>query len=588
MTTQTLISWNLNDLYTSFNDPLVKKDLNDLDLKCTDFQKTFEPSKGGYDSHTLLKALKQYEEIQELSGRLMSFAYLLFSTKSTQDEVKIFFQNTQDQVTQSYSKVLFFTLHLTKTKESDLNAFYENSKELKFYKPWIDSVRLYKDHQLSDEIEQILFEKSVAGRQAFERLYEETLTSISEDHEGKPYSFSDILNLFAEKDESKRYLGATLLNKALEKNSSLLTLITNTLAKDKEIEDRWRGYKTPMSSRHLSNQVEEDVVEALIKTVKKNYPKLSHRYYALKAKWMKKEKLEYWDRNAPLEDSSATLMSWDEAKETVLSAYGAFSATTKEIAARFFDHNWIDANPSLGKDSGAYSHPTVPSVHPYILMNFHGKLRDVMTLAHELGHGIHQVLSAPQGPLLSDTPLTLAETASVFGEMLTFKSLLKKTTSTQEKKALIAAKVEDMLNTVVRQVAFYEFEKQVHLKRKEGELSSKELNEIWLSTQKEALGEAVNLDPLVSNYWSYISHFIRSPFYVYAYAFGDCLVNSLYAVYEKGFDDFQETYLTFLKAGGSKNYKELLAMFNLDPTKEDFWQNGLSLIESFIDELEAL
>jgi oligoendopeptidase F len=374
----------------------------------------------------------------------------------------------------------------------------------------------------------------------------------------------------------------------LGENSRLFTLITNTLAKDKEISDRWRGFADVADSRHLANRVEREVVDALAEAVRNAHPRLSHRYYAMKARWLGLERLEHYDRNAPLPQTPNATIPWREARETVLSAYGAFAPEMAEIASRFFDRGWIDAPVRPGKAPGAFAHPTVPSVHPYVLLNYQGKPRDVMTLAHELGHGVHQVLAGGQGALMSATPLTLAETASVFGEMLTFRNLLDRTTDLRERKAMLAQKVEDMINTVVRQIAFYEFERKVHVERRSGELTAERLGEVWMQVQAESLGPSIHLGEGYDTFWSYIPHFIHSPFYVYAYAFGDCLVNSLFAVYQSAAKGFQEKYFDMLRAGGTKHHRELLAPFGLDASDPGFWNQGLSVIEGFIDELERL
>ena len=376
------------------------------------------------------------------------------------------------------------------------------------------------------------------------------------------------------------------MSRGLARNMRVLTLITNTLAKDKEIEDQWRRYPSPVSYRNLSNQVEDKVVEALVEAVKANYKNLAHRYYRLKAKWFGVRKLNTWDRNAPLPEDSNRRYSWDQAKEVVLSAYGGFAPEMAAIAGRFFAQRWIDAPPMPGKDSGAFCHPTVPSVHPYGMMNFHGKARDVMTLAHELGHGVHQVLAAPRGALMSDTPLTLAETASVFGEMLTFRAMLEGEKSAKRRRILLAGKVEDMMNTVIRQVAFHQFEECVHAERPKGELGAERLGDIWMEVQRESLGPAFRFDDDYRHFWAYIPHFLHAPFYVYAYAFGDCLVNSLYDVFQQGHPGFQAKYFDMLKAGGTLGHRELLAPFGLDASDPAFWQRGLGVISGFIDELE--
>ena len=368
----------------------------------------------------------------------------------------------------------------------------------------------------------------------------------------------------------------------------LFARITNTLAKEKEIEDRWRKLPTPQTGRHLSNDVEPEVVEALRDAVVAAYPRLSHRYYALKARWLGLDKLQVWDRNAPLPQEDDRKIGWDEARATVLGAYAGFDPRMAELAAPFFERGWIDAPVKPGKAPGAFAHPTVTEVHPYVLLNYLGKSRDVMTLAHELGHGVHQRLAAGQGELLASTPLTLAETASVFGEMLTFRRLLEAAPDAGRRKVLLASKVEDMINTVVRQIAFYDFESKLHAARREGELTPDDINALWMSVQTESLGPAFEFMPGYETFWSYIPHFIHSPFYVYAYAFGDGLVNALYAVYEQGEPGFQDRYFEMLEAGGSKHHKELLAPFGLDATDPAFWDKGLGLIAAMIDELEAM
>ncbi len=497
-----------------------------------------------------------------------------------------FYQNTQEKITVLSSQILFYTLAINKIDDKDMDAKLK-SAALKKYAPWLRDVRAFKPYQLSDDLEKLLHEKSVAGRAAWTRLFDETIASLRFSVGGKKMTEPEAFNLLSHKEAAVRKKAALAIGKVFKERAPLFTLITNTLAKDKEIEDRWRGFKHPISSRNVSNYIEDDVVDALLVSVRKSYPKLSHRYYALKAKWFGKKSLDYWDRNAPLPGDADRQYSWSEAKELVLDAYGRFSPALASVGKRFFDKPWIDALVTPGKSPGAFAHPTVPSVHPYLLVNFQGKARDVMTLAHELGHGVHQVLSARQGALMCDTPLTLAETASVFGEQLTFREMVRREKNAKRRKRLIAGKVEDMLNTVVRQIAFLEFEKRVHGERQQGELTAERISDIWMDVQGESLGPAIKLHGDYRYFWTYIPHFIHTPFYVYAYAFGDCLVNSLYAVYEKGkVKDFEKKYLAMLEAGGTLRHKELLAPFGLDASKPDFWQQGLNIISDFIDELE--
>ena len=584
-----LPKWDLSDLFKGVDDPLIEETYNHIEKTIDSF---VEKYKEDFINHNitpqkLFDAISDYELIEEHFYKILSFAFLGFAANSNDEKIVAFYQNAQEKCNILSTKLIFMTLIINKITDEALEKCYENCEALKDYKPWIDGHRLFKKYQLSEDLERLIHEKATTSSYAWERLYEESLNDIKIKDGEKTLTLSDILNNISSNDEKIREKSANQLSSSLKDKMPILSLAMNTILKDKEITDSWRKYPNPTTPRHLSNQVEEEVVEALANCVKQNYSNLSHRYYSLKAKWMGKEKIEYWDRNAPL-SSDEKIYSWEDAKKIVFNSYYNFSPTLAQLVQKFFDNDWIDAEPRPGKDSGAFSHPTYIRAHPYILMNYYGKRRDIMTLAHEIGHGAHQILSNDQPQLLCDTPLTVAETASVFGEMLTFKELIKESGSNEEKKLLIAAKVEDMLNTVVRQIAFYEFEKEIHNERKLGEISTKKFEDIWMKTQKEALGDSVNLDEIIRPYWSYVTHFVRSPFYVYAYAFGDCLVNSLYGLYEKGHEDFEEKYLELLRAGGSKRYDELLKPFGLDAKDPSFWQNGLDVIANLIDDLESL
>jgi oligoendopeptidase F len=498
-----------------------------------------------------------------------------------------FYQTMQERTTDISAEVLFFTLELNRLEESALQDKMA-APGLARYGPWLRDVRAFREHQLSDELERLLHEKHVAGRAAWVRLFDETMAALRFPLDGESLTSAEILNKMTDRDGAVRKAAGQSLGRVLGENLRVFALITNTLAKDKEIEDAWRNFERPVSSRNLGNFVEDEVVDALVRAVRSAYPRLAHRYFALKAKWFGVERLPYWDRNAPLPEDEDRVIPWDEARHTVLEAYAAFCGPLAEVGGRFFEHAWIDAPVRAGKAPGAFAHPTVPSAHPYLLLNYQGRTRDVMTLAHELGHGVHQVLAGPQGHLMSDTPLTLAETASVFGEMLTFQALLTAETDAKRRKVMLASKVEDMLNTVVRQVAMHGFETRVHDERGAGELLPERLGEIWLETQEECLGPALRFEDEYRNYWAYIPHFIHVPFYVYAYAFGDCLVNSLYAVYQGAGAGFAEKYLDMLRAGGTKRHRELLAPFGLDASEPAFWTEGLNVISGFIDELEGM
>ncbi len=583
--------WDLSDLYSAPDAPEVQRDLEAGAVEARRIKEAYQGKLGelAKDGAKLAEPVLAYEKLGDVLGKLGSFAGLLYAANQADPQRAKFYGDVSEKLTQIHTDLIFFELELNQI-DDDVLAKALTAPALARLKPWFDDLRKEKPHQLEEKIERLFTEKGQTGRGAFARLFGETMTGLRFDVAGEadPLTLEPTLNLLSDPSEPRRKAAAESLAKVFGDNIRLFTLITNTLAKDKEISNRWRGYKDVADSRHLANRVEAPVVDALVKSVRAAYPRLSHRYYALKAKWLGMEKLSHWDRNAPLPDKPERVYSWKEAEKTVLDAYGAFAPDMASIAKQFFDNRWIDAPVREGKAQGAFSASTVPSVHPYVLMNYQGKPRDVMTLAHELGHGVHQWLARDQGPLLAPTPLTLAETASVFGEMLTFKAMLAATSDRTERKAMIAGKVEDMLNTVVRQIAFYTFERKVHEARQEGELTSDQINQFWMEVQSESLGPAIDLKPGYEVFWSYVPHFINSPFYVYAYAFGDCLVNSLYGLYQEAHPGFVAKYFDMLKAGGSKHHSDMLAPFGLDARDPEFWNKGLRVIEDMISELEGM
>jgi oligoendopeptidase F len=586
-----LPEWRLEDLYASPEDPALARDFETAAGEAARMKAAYQGKLQDLARNpaALAEAVQAYERLADLMGRLGSYAGLLYSADQSDPARAKFYGDTSEKLTRISADLIFFELELNKIEDEALAAALKHPA-LARYAPWFRDLRREKPYQLDEEIEQLFHEKAQTARAAWNRLFDETLAALRFPVEGydQPLALEPTLNLLSNHEETQRRAAAEALAHVFKENLRLFTLITNTLAKDKEISDRWRGFKDVADSRHLANRVEAPVVNALVASVRASYPRLAHRYYAMKARWLGKERLAHWDRNAPLPDRPERIIPWQEARELVLAAYADFAPEMARIARQFFDKGWIDAPVRRGKAPGAFSHPTVPSAHPYVLLNYQGKSRDVMTLAHELGHGVHQVLAAPQGALLAPTPLTLAETASVFGEMLTFRALLKSTASPRERKALIASKVEDMLSTVVRQIAFYTFERKVHEERRQGELTADRINALWLEVQSESLGPAIELKPGYEVFWTYIPHFIHSPFYVYAYAFGDCLVNSLYALYEQAHPGFVAKYMEMLVAGGSKHHSELLAPFGLDASRPEFWAKGLQLLERMIDELEQL
>jgi oligoendopeptidase F len=568
-----LPAWDLSDLYPAPDSPELEADFARAEAAAKAFASAYA---GKLADVPLEPAIAEYERIQEILGRIGSYSGLLFAGDSSDPERGQFYQTVNERITAISTHLLFFTLELNRMDEAPDAGRYAS---------WLRDLRVFRPHQLSDEVEKLLHEKEVAGASAWSRLFDETTAGMRVPFAGESLTVSATLNKLSDSNRSVREAAGKAIGTAFGDRIKLFSLITNTLAKDKEIDDTWRHYPKPSSYRNRSNMVEDEVVDALVTAVRESYGRLSHRYYKMKAGWLGLEKLQHWDRNAPLPGDDDTVIPWDDARDRVLSAYGAFSPELASVGKRFFDNAWIDAAPNPGKSGGAFAHSTVPSVHPYLLLNYHGKTRDVMTLAHELGHGVHQVLAGAQGSLMSHTPLTLAETASVFGEMLTFRALLDGASPAQ-KRIMLASKVEDMLNTVVRQIAFYQFETRVHDERRSGEILPERLGEIWMQVQIESLGPAFEFTPEYSVFWSYIPHFIHSPFYVYAYAFGDCLVNALYSVFQNGHPGFQAKYLDMLRAGGTKRHKELLAPFGLDASDPAFWTKGLDVVSGFIDELE--
>jgi oligoendopeptidase F len=582
-----LPEWNLDDLYAGEDAAELKRDLDWLEQACASFATDYEGKLGTLDAAGMLDCVLRNEKINQIAGRIMSYAGLRYYQLTTDSGRAKFMSDMQERITNFTTPLVFFTLELNTLEDNHLDTLLERNADLARYKPIFNRIRAMKPYQLSDEMEKFLHDMGVVG-DAWERLFDETIASLKFDVDGETMGIEGTLNLLTDPDRATREAGARELADVFTENVKTFARVHNTQAKEKEIMDRWRGMETAQTGRHLSNQVEPEVVEALRNAVVSAYPKLSHRYYALKKKWLGLDTMQVWDRNAPLPMEDPKIVDWPTAEKMVMDAYSAFDPRMGELAEPFFRKGWIDAGVKPGKAPGAFAHPTVTDVHPYVMLNYLGKPRDVMTLAHELGHGVHQVLAAGQGEMLSSTPLTLAETASVFGEMLAFRKMLEKAKTPAERKVLLAGKVEDMINTVVRQIAFYDFECKLHDARRGGELTPDDINALWMSVQAESLGPEFEFMDGYETFWAYIPHFVHSPFYVYAYAFGDGLVNALYAVYEEGKPGFEDKYFDMLKAGGSKHHKELLAPFGLDASDPAFWDKGLSMISGMIDELEAM
>ena len=578
---ENLPNWNLHDFYSSFRDEQISKDLSLFKKFTENFKKKYKDKLLSYSS-TFEGIIEEYENGNEIGDKLGNFAFLTYATNMDVPEIVQFYQDINEKLTEISSNLIFFTNEINENSNENFQKLVNGSGK---YKNWLVNIRRFKDHQLDEKSEQIILDKNLTANSSWVRFFEEQINDLKFKIDGKDLNSAAALNLLSDHDEKVRKIAADSVESVFKSNVKTFTFITNTLAKDKITNDKWRNYNSPVASRNLSNNVENEVVEALSKSVTSNYKNISHRYYEIKSNIFKKNKLDYWDRNAPYPNSPKKLIKWEEAKDIVLRSYANFDESFKDIVLLFFQNNWIDAELKSGKSPGAFAASTIPSIHPYILTNFHGKTRDVMTLAHELGHGCHQYLSAKQGLLLSSTPLTLAETASVFGEMMTFRTLLNESNE-DTKKFLLASKIEDMINTVIRQISFFEFEKLIHSARKNGELSSDQICEFWMSTQSESLGPHIKLTDGYKYFWTYIPHFIHTPFYVYAYAFGDCLVNVLIQLYDEGLPDFKDHYINLLKSGGAKHYSEVLKPFDIDLKNQQSWQKGLSMISGLIDEFE--
>ena len=582
--------WNLSDLYKDIKDSQIEKDLETYKRQNKKLAKDYKGKIASLSNEEFYKSLQLVEKNSVLGSKLAVFAYLNMVTKMKNQEAVAFYQNVDEKMTEYSKPSIFYTLEINQLPDSKFKELLKD-KKIRAYKPFLERVRRFKAHELPEDQEAIFLDKSVTSGSAWRRLYDEHSAKLVYTVDGKNYNDAEISKLMQDKDSKVREKAGKELNRVSKENSSLFTFIYNMIVKDKAISDSHRKYKTPVAARNLDNQVDEKALEALVNSVRTQYNNISDRFYKLKAKWLGVKKIQYWDRNAPLPFSDDKHYSWEESVKIVLEAYKSFSPKWQKLALPFFDseHSWIDVPPRDGKRSGAFAMPLPAKFHPYLMLNFVGKQNDVLTLAHELGHGCHMRLSIKQGELNDDTPMILAEVASVFAEMMTFQSLLANLDDDKAKLCLIAGKVNDMINTSLRQIAFHCFETRVHAERQKGELSAERIEEIWLEEMQTSLGEHVVVDENSRYIWSIVSHFFHSPFYVYAYSFADCLVNSLYQVYQEGsVKNFPEKYMEMLSQTGIKRYDELLKPFGLDAKSPEFWNKGLSLISSYIDELERL
>ena len=587
----TLPEWNLADLYAGREDPKIEADLaaakaaNDelVKLKGRFTALRTDPRHLG---EVLDHGIGLYEKATNGLWGVGAYAALSASVARDDPAWAKFEADLRARSSQIAADSLFFTLELNQLEDSEIEMAFKAHPPAARWRPWMRRVRLSRPHELTADLERLLIDRGPAVAN-WTRLFDETLARLTAKVGRENLTLSEALNRLSDPDGARRKQAAQGLAKALEERTPVLALSMNTLAFEKQVEDRWRKYPDPAASRHLANEVDADAVQALEAAVVEAYPSVSHRYYALKAKVMGRKTLDYWDRNAPLDTAAPRTYGWDEARGMVLESFADLAPKFADTAQSFFTHPWIDARPRPGKQSGAYSHPVTADRHPYVFMNYMGERRDVLTLAHELGHAVHQTLCAPLGTLLADTPLTLAETASIFGEGLVFERLLA-SASKQERMGLLAGKIEDGLNTVVRQIAFHRFETQFHAMRQEGELAPEDISALWLEVMAESLGPAVKLNPGYEHYWAYVSHFVHAPFYVYAYAFGDLLVRGLM---EKRREDpvaFAPLYEDLLAAGGTRTYVEALKPFGLNPREKAFWAAGMSQLERLVDEFDDL
>ncbi len=580
------INWDLSDLYKSSNDPQLQKDKKEVLKAADNFAKKYKGKVAKLSADEFKVLLEEYEKIQDKGGKIGSFAYLQWSTDTSNSEYGKLVQESNELSSELSQKLVFFDVEWLKVDSEKAQALIDDPK-LSFYSHYLDSSRRYKKHVLEEQQEQIMSAKSVTGRSAWVRFFDETLGAAEFHIDGNSLTEQEALSKLHEGDQKIRKKAHAALTKTFNDLSRTLTFIFNTILADKSTNDRFRNYKSWVSSRNLANETDDETVEALVEAVTSNYD-LVQRYYKLKADLLGLDEMKDYDRYAPIIENEETI-SWSKAKEMVLDAYTNFHPQMGDITKKFFEENWIDAAIKQGKRGGAYSASTVPSVHPYVFMNFDGRIRDVQTLAHELGHGVHQYLSRQQGPLQAGTPLTTAETASVFGEMLVFQKLLKEIEDPKERLALITGKIDDTIATVFRQISMNRFEDAMHTaRREEGELTTERFSELWMEEQTKLYGDSVTLTDEYGIWWSYIPHFLHTPGYVYAYAFGELLVMALYEEFTERPNGFADKYMELLSAGGSEWPHELVAKMGLDITDPDFWNKGLNSLERMIEEAEAL
>ncbi len=577
------VRWDLSHLYP--NESALRGDLETLILDAEKFCRFWRGRVASLNAVQMKEAISEYEQIQERDGRIITYAYLSWSTATVDPERGALLQHVRECSTQITKNLLFFGLEWMRVGDAHAQMLMQDD-ELVSYRHFLECERLLKDYTLSEAEEKVLAEMGVTGRSAWMRYFTETISRMRFFLRGEELSQQHLLTKLHAPDRELRKDAAESFSRGLAVNEHTITFIFNTLLGDKATLDRMRGLPHWLKSRNLGNQIADETAEALIQSVVSRYD-LVRRYYELKSKVLGIHPLYDYDRYAPVGESH-TFYSWKDAQQITLESYGGFHPLLAEVAERFFEENWIDAPIQEGKQGGAFSHGAVPSVHPYVLLNYAGRARDVQTLAHELGHGVHQFLSREQGYLQASTPLTTAETASVFGEMLTFQRLLAKETDPQNRLALLISKIDDTMATVFRQVSMNRFEHTIHTARREqGELSSDKFAEYWMATQSEMFGDSMILTEQYRSWWSYIPHFLHTPGYVYAYAFGELLVLALYTRYLESPDEFPDQYIALMRAGGSDWPHILVGRLGVDLHDPEFWDKGLGEIEKLIAQAET-
>ena len=588
MSDEKMPEWDLSEYYKGTDDKQIDKDIKKYAQLAAAFAKKYKGKVAALDAKAFVAALKEIEDISNLGSKLGGFAYLNSTTRLMDAKASALYQKVSEALSEAGTDLLFFGLEYNKMDEKAIRKL-EEDKEVKVYAPYLKRVRKFKPYELSEDVEKTLLEKDVTSGSAWVRLYEESMARLSYEVDGKKYNDAQIGRLCLSPDAELRAKAGKEINKVSKDNSFSVCYIYNMIMKDKAVEDKKRGFKLPMSARNLSEEVSDETVNALAQTVRDNYKNIAWRFYKLKAKLLGVDKIQYWDRNAPLPIEDDRSYTWDEAVQTVLKAYNEFSPKLYNVAKEFFENPWIDVAPKDGKRSGAFCSGPLVEEHPFLMLNFVGKRNDVLTLAHELGHGCHHQLRRKNGTLNETTRMTTEEVASVFGEMLVFQSMLNNAKSDDEKISLLAMKINDMINTAIRQIAFHFFETRAHDERQNGELSSERLNQIWLEEMKESLGPSVEVDENSAYIWEQVGHFFFLPFYVYAYSFADCVVNSLYWLkLQNKVENFEDKYLELLSKTAIGDYKEIFAPFNLNPESHDFWQGGLNLISYYLDQMEEL